>query len=134
GVMRLEVRPVDLRVIVEAAVESMKPLFDVQGVILWPMSLRRTPLVCDEGRLQQVICNLLGNAVKFTPAGGHIEIEVAELDGKISLSVSDDGQGIDPDFVPHIFERFKQAEWSRSRSHGGLGFGLAISRHLIELH
>jgi signal transduction histidine kinase len=134
GVMRIEVGPIELRGMVEVAVDSIKPQLDAKGIIVRPMSLRRTPLVGDASRLQQVICNLLGNAMKFTPAGGHIEITLVETDGKVSLVIADDGKGIDPKFLPHVFERFKQADGSTSRAHGGLGLGLAISRHLVELH
>ncbi|RPJ68991.1 MAG: response regulator [Acidobacteria bacterium] len=88
----------------------------------------------DADRLQQVVWNLISNAVKFTPNGGHIVVRAFKQDDDVVLSVSDDGVGIPPSFVPHVFERFRQADSSSVRRHGGLGLGLAIVRHLVELH
>jgi CheY-like chemotaxis protein len=88
----------------------------------------------DVGRLQQVIANLLSNACKFTPAGGQITVSLDQAGGQIELQVADSGEGIDPAFLPFVFDRFRQADNSATRHHGGLGLGLAIARHLVELH
>jgi CheY-like chemotaxis protein/anti-sigma regulatory factor (Ser/Thr protein kinase) len=88
----------------------------------------------DEERLQQVVWNLLSNAVKFTPVGGRISLRAQDVDGKIEIAVSDSGQGIDPAFLPHVFDRFRQEDSSSRRQHKGLGLGLAIVRHLVERH
>ena len=88
----------------------------------------------DSARLQQVVCNLLSNAIKFTAPGGRIEVELAMSGDQVQISVTDTGQGIKPEFLPHVFERFRQEDGSISRRHGGLGLGLAIVRHLVELH
>jgi CheY-like chemotaxis protein len=85
-------------------------------------------------RLQQVVWNLLSNAIKFTPEGKHVRISLTELDGSARIQVEDEGIGIDPDFLPHVFERFRQKNPSSSRKHGGLGLGLAIARHIVEYH
>jgi CheY-like chemotaxis protein/anti-sigma regulatory factor (Ser/Thr protein kinase) len=93
------------------------------------------PLVngdCD--RLQQVFWNLLSNAIKFTPAGGHVDVQAESSGSKVEITVRDDGQGIPSEFVPHVFERFQQADGSTTRAHGGLGLGLAVVRHLVEQH
>jgi CheY-like chemotaxis protein/anti-sigma regulatory factor (Ser/Thr protein kinase) len=91
-------------------------------------------VIGDPNRLQQVIWNLLSNAVKFTPQGGVVEVVLAQRDGRVEAQVRDDGIGIAPDFLDHVFDRFRQADSSTTRSHGGLGLGLAIVRHLVELH
>lgn len=88
----------------------------------------------DAHRVQQVVWNLLGNAVKFTPAGGHVRITTHRRDGEVEIRVADSGPGIAPDFLPHVFERFRQGDASPTRQHGGLGLGLAVVRHLVELH
>ena len=88
----------------------------------------------DSGRLKQVIANLLSNAVKFTPSGGEISIAVKGAESYVELSVSDTGTGIEADFLPHIFDRFRQADNSITRQHGGLGLGLSIAKHLVEMH
>jgi CheY-like chemotaxis protein len=88
----------------------------------------------DPQRLRQIVWNLLSNAVKFTPEGGRVEVRASERESQIEITVSDTGRGIDPDFLPYVFDRFRQAEASTTRKHGGLGLGLAIVRHLVELH
>jgi signal transduction histidine kinase len=92
------------------------------------------PVSGDPDRLQQVVWNLLSNAVKFTPSGGHVHLLLEQTDSFAHIVVSDDGQGVDPAFLPHIFERFRQADSRFSREHGGLGIGLSIVRELVELH
>src|SRR5690606_31868832 len=91
-------------------------------------------IVADEDRIQQILWNLLSNAVKFTPAGGRVSVAVERTAREIHLVVSDTGEGIEPSFLPFVFERFRQADASSTRMHGGLGLGLAIVRHLAELH
>ncbi len=93
-----------------------------------------TPFFGDAGRLQQVLVNLIGNAIKFTPANGRVELEIAAAPDHLRLSVHDTGVGIAPDFLPHVFDRFRQADASTTRRVGGLGLGLSISRQLIDLH
>jgi CheY-like chemotaxis protein/anti-sigma regulatory factor (Ser/Thr protein kinase) len=92
------------------------------------------PVTGDGARLQQVLWNLLSNAIKFTPRGGRVEITVRRVNSHVEIVVADTGAGIPPEFLPHVFERFRQADGSRARTHGGLGIGLAIVRHLVELH
>src|SRR5262249_23679391 len=93
-----------------------------------------THIFGDSGRLQQVVWNLLSNAIKFTPKGGKVTVEIARSEGHAELSVTDNGVGIEPSFLPHVFDRFRQGDTSLTRKHGGLGLGLAIARHLVELH
>jgi CheY-like chemotaxis protein len=92
------------------------------------------PLVADPNRLQQVIWNLLSNAIKYTPSGGRVRVLLEHTAYKLEVSVNDTGEGIDPSFLPHVFERFRQSDGSTTRRHGGLGLGLAITQHLVELH
>jgi anti-sigma regulatory factor (Ser/Thr protein kinase) len=101
------------------------------GVSLTPLSGR---VIGDPDRMQQVIWNLLSNAVKFTPPRGRVDLCVEQFGGAVQIVVSDTGAGIDPAFLPHVFERFRQADSSTTRNHGGLGLGLAIVRHLVDLH
>ena len=133
GKTRLSVEPTDLGRIVEAAVDSLRPSADGRGV-----QLQATPMSCtltgDPERLHQILWNLLSNALKFTPRGGRVSVSLTRGDGTVTLTVSDTGQGIRPDFLPHVFERFRQADATVTRAHGGLGLGLAIVRHLVELH
>ena len=128
GKLRLTVRPVDLADILQNAVATMQPAADAKGVSLQSTTaIRSSPLVSgDPDRLQQVVWNLLSNAVKFTPRGGHVRLSLERGDSHVDVVVSDDGQGIEPKFLPHVFERFRQADSRFSREHGGLGLGLAI--------
>ena len=119
--------------IVEAAVDSIRPGAEARGVRL-EVSGQPCPLAGDPERLHQILWNLLSNAVKFTPRGGRVSVSLAVGDRAATLTVSDTGQGIRPDFLPHVFERFRQADATATRAHGGLGLGLAIVRHLVELH
>ncbi len=135
GKLRLEMRPVELGALVRDAVETVRPAAEAKGIEL------RTRLAADAGevaadpeRLQQVLWNLLSNAVKFTPGGGRVEIGLTREGASTVIRVGDTGAGIAPEFLPHVFERFRQADMGTTRQHGGLGLGLAIVRHLVELH
>jgi PAS domain S-box-containing protein len=135
GKLRIEVRPVELAAVVEAAVAVVRPAASAKGVYLQTLFDPGAGMVSgDPERLQQVVWNLLSNAVKFTPKGGRVEVRLGRLNSQIEIAVSDTGMGIDPEFLPHIFESFRQAEIGTTRRHGGLGLGLAIVRHLVELH
>jgi CheY-like chemotaxis protein/anti-sigma regulatory factor (Ser/Thr protein kinase) len=135
GKLRIVPRIVPLSQVIHAAVESVLPGAEEKGVAI-AVHLPDAPvkLAADPDRLQQVIWNLLSNAVKFTPGGGRVEVR-AEQDGPhVRVRVADSGRGIDPTFLPHVFDRFRQADSTSTRSHGGLGIGLAIVRHIVELH
>ncbi|MCU1263827.1 MAG: domain S-box [Acidobacteria bacterium] len=135
GKLRLNLSPVDLRSVAEAALDAVRPALEAKEIqIKHTMDPRVRVIAGDSDRLQQVIWNLLSNAAKFTPAGGQIELSVQQTNTNIQIQVSDTGSGIDPDFLPYVFERFRQADGSTTRTHGGLGLGLAIVRHLVELH
>ena len=135
GKLRLDFKPVELRRIIDSALETVRPAADAKGILLdisiGPLA---SPVLGDADRLQQVIWNLLSNAIKFTPRAGRVEVRLREEGGNAVLRVSDSGIGIRPDFLPYVFDRFRQAEGSITRTHGGLGLGLSIVRHLIELH
>src|SRR5215468_2730812 len=135
GKLSLENRPVELMSIVEAAVDAVRPSVEAKSlrmqIVLEPWV---GPFNGDVERLKQVVWNLLSNAIKFTPQGGLIEVRLERLENKALLIVSDTGQGIDPDFLPRIFDRFRQADSSSKRRQGGLGLGLAIVKHIVELH
>ncbi|MCA1612886.1 MAG: GAF domain-containing protein [Acidobacteria bacterium] len=135
GKLRIDFRPTPLAGLIEAAVESARPAAGAKGVAL------RAELGADDGlvsgdpdRLQQVVWNLLSNAIKFTPEGGRVEVRLAVSGGQAEITVSDTGKGIEPNFLPHVFDRFRQADASTTRAHGGLGLGLSIVSHLVELH
>jgi signal transduction histidine kinase/ActR/RegA family two-component response regulator len=135
GKFRLNNEPVDIASVINAAIDSVQLAIDSKdlrlAVTLDP-SARHT--VGDSNRLQQVVWNLLSNAIKFTPSGGRLEVIVSRAGRNLQIRISDSGQGISPEFLPFIFERFRQADGTTTRQHGGLGLGLAIVRHLIELH
>ena len=135
GKVRLHVRAIDLADLLRNAAATVQPAADAKGVRL-TMSLGDGPtrFAGDPDRLQQVVWNLLSNGVKFTSRGGHVELRLERLESAVQIVVSDDGQGIDPAFLPHVFQRFRQADSRFSRDHGGLGLGLAIARELTELH
>jgi signal transduction histidine kinase/DNA-binding response OmpR family regulator len=135
GKMRLLSRPVDVTAVAEAALDAVRPAADARGLELHAaLPARGVQVRGDPDRLQQVVWNLLSNAVKFTPAGGRVELAVRRVGGQLEIAVGDTGQGIAPDVLPHVFERFQQADSTPSRRHGGLGLGLALVRHLVELH
>jgi PAS domain S-box-containing protein len=135
GKLRLNVQSVQVEDILRNAVASVQPAADAKGVALEIVVEPHVAAVWgDPDRLQQIVWNLLSNAVKFTPRGGHVEVSLRSSDESIDISVKDDGQGIDPAFLPHIFERFRQADSRFSREHGGLGLGLSIVHELVELH
>ena len=135
GQMRLNLSAVSLYAVVEEALEAVRPAAEAKRLELVKHSDAPVRTVrADAGRLQQIVWNLLSNAVRFTPPGGRIDVSLGEVDGQAEIRVTDTGIGIDADFVPHVFERFRQADSSTTRSHGGLGLGLAIVRHLVELH
>ena len=135
GKLRLDARPVSPVSAVEAAIEAIRPAVEAKGIrLITALDLSIGPVMGDPDRLQQIAWNLLSNAVKFTPQGGRVEIRLEELDGHVQLKVSDTGIGIAPEFLPFVFDRFRQADSSITRSHGGLGLGLSVVRHLVELH
>ncbi len=135
GKVALELVTVDPRRVVEAALETMHPAAQAKGLKIVPvLEVNAGTVRGDFARLQQIVCNLLSNAIKFTDAGGQIEVRLARRDGEVEISVTDSGQGIKPEFLPLVFDRFRQEDGSISRRHGGLGLGLAIVRHLVELH
>ena len=134
GKLRLEMQPLEPAGVVEAALETIAPAAQTKGVSLRRRIARTGLVVGDPQRLQQVVWNLLSNAVKFTPKGGEVRVSVEALDGHTEIIVADTGQGIASEFLPYVFERFRQADPSSTRRHGGLGLGLAIVRQLVELH
>jgi PAS domain S-box-containing protein len=134
GKLRLEIRRVDLAEVVRSAVETVRPAIDAKEIRL-EMSVQSgvPPVAGDADRLRQVCWNMLSNAVKFTHRGGEIRVSLASSGPQVEISVSDNGAGIPLDFLPFVFDRFRQADAGATRSTGGLGLGLAISRHLVEL-
>lgn len=135
GSLRLNLSPTAIIPIIESALDVVRPGAETKGITLSAVyKIEADSIICDPSRLQQMIWNLLTNAVKFTPADGRVEIKVEQRDGFIKIVVSDTGQGISPEFLPFVFDRFRQADSSSTRSHDGLGLGLAIVRHLAELH
>jgi PAS domain S-box-containing protein len=135
GRMRLDVQPVELPVVIQAALDAIRPAADAKNIRLQiVLDPRAGPVSGDPGRLQQVVWNLLSNAVKFTPKGGRVQIHLERINSHVTITVSDTGQGISPDFLPYVFDRFRQADSSFTRVHQGLGLGLSIVRQLVELH
>ena len=135
GGLRLNITRVDLRDIISGAVETVRPAAEAKGLRLnVTLSDRVDEIAGDPARLRQVLWNLLANAVKFTPAGGTINVRLAEGAADVELTVRDSGPGIPPDFLPHVFEPFRQGDGSSTRIVGGLGLGLAIVRHIVEAH
>lgn len=135
GKLQLQVAPVDLQHVIQAAVETIQPNINAKSLRLeLAYDAINETLVGDAARLQQVIWNLLSNAVKFTPAGGTIRIAVTSSQGEVRVAISDSGQGIPKHLLPVVFERFRQGDSSATRAHGGLGLGLAIVKSIVELH
>jgi PAS domain S-box-containing protein len=135
GKLRITVRPIDLAAVINAAIDVVRPAADAKGIALSVGFGTDSGFVSgDADRLQQVIWNLLSNGVKFTPNGGRVWVTLRRIEGYVDVFVNDTGQGIDPAFLPFVFDRFRQADASLTRSHSGLGLGLAIVRHLVELH
>jgi PAS domain S-box-containing protein len=135
GNLRLQMQPVNLKIVIEAAVDAVQLAAQAKDIAVALKFQDTTELISgDANRLQQVVWNLLSNAIKFTPKGGQVQVSLTRLGSDAQIQVQDTGQGIHPDFLPHIFERFRQADGSTTRAQGGLGLGLAIVRHLVELH
>jgi signal transduction histidine kinase len=135
GRLRLDFTAVNLPSVMQAAVDAIRPdaekkKLELEAVVTDAIE----PIAGDPARLQQVFSNLLSNAIKFTPANGHVRVQLESANGHVQIAVEDDGPGIRPDFLPHIFERFRQGDATTTRAHQGLGLGLAIARHLVELH
>jgi signal transduction histidine kinase len=131
----LDFRPVDLAAVAQAALEAVRPAGATKNVQLAFDDVPGSPPVRgDAERLQQVIWNLLANAIKFTPEGGRVDLFIESATDHVEVRVVDTGQGISPDLLPHVFERFRQGDDATTRRHTGLGLGLGIVRHLVELH
>lgn len=135
GKLQLHLGPVDLVTVVNAALDAVRPAFEAKDIKIRTNFQQGLKIVTgDADRLQQVVWNLLSNASKFTPQGGEVGISITQDRTHADIEISDTGPGIEPEFLPHVFERFRQADGSTTRTHGGLGLGLAIVRHLVELH
>ena len=135
GKLRLDVRPVELAPIIESVVEGVRPAAEARSVHLQTaIDPLISPISGDPDRLQQIIWNLLTNAIKFTPKGGRVEVRLERIASHVELTIKDTGQGIAPEFLLHVFERFRQSDSSSTRRHGGLGLGLSIVRQLVEMH
>ncbi len=135
GTMELSIRPTALQPLVESAVESLRSASDAkQLTIETVIDPALPPIALDADRMKQVVWNLLSNAIKFTPNGGHVEVRVVAESDQVRLTVSDTGIGFPPAVAAHLFERFRQGDASSTREHGGLGLGLGIVRHVVELH
>jgi CheY-like chemotaxis protein/two-component sensor histidine kinase len=136
GKLRLDLQQIEILNVVQAAIESAEPAAQAKDIrlksILDPVA--DATVSADAARLQQVVWNLLTNAIKFTPKGGQVQVLLQRVNSHVELSVSDTGIGIPPNFLPHVFDRFSQRDSSTTRSYGGLGLGLAISKQLVELH
>jgi PAS domain S-box-containing protein len=135
GNLLLDVRPVNPTGVIEGAMEAVRPAAEAKGVrLVKELDTSISSVFGDPTRLQQVIWNLLSNAIKFTPLGGQVSISLARSDSHFEIVVTDTGEGIHPEFLPYVFDRFRQADAKTTRRHGGLGLGLAIVRHLVEMH
>jgi signal transduction histidine kinase len=135
GKLQIEPRAVDLCTVVEAASDAVRPSIEAKDIKFETLLDTEACLVLgDANRLQQIVWNLLSNAIKFTPTGGRVSAAVKRVDARVRISVSDSGTGITSEFLPYIFDRFRQADGSTTRVHGGLGLGLSIVKHLVELH
>ncbi|WP_437910795.1 PAS domain S-box protein [Sorangium sp. So ce327] len=135
GKLRLDVQPVDLPTVIQSALEAIQLAAETKGIaVASSIDPEASSLRGDPARIHQIVWNLLSNAVKFTPPGGRIDVALRRAGAHAALSVTDTGMGIAPQFLPHLFERFRQADASSTRKHGGLGIGLSIVKHLVELH
>ncbi len=135
GKLRLEARPVNPADVVLAAADTLGPALEAKSITFeTDIDASLDPVVIDPDRVQQIVWNLLSNAIKFTPEGGTVRLGLRRVDSSIEIVVTDSGVGIEPDFLPYVFERFRQADAGSRRRYGGLGLGLAIVRHLVELH
>jgi PAS domain S-box-containing protein len=135
GKIWLDVQPIELPLVVHNAVSTVQPAADAKGIRMHTIVDPRVgPVSGDPDRLQQVVWNLLSNAVKFTPKGGRVQVRLERVDSHLEIMVSDTGVGIKPQFLPYVFERFRQADSSTTRRTGGLGLGLSIVRHIVEMH
>ena len=135
GNLRLDVKPVDPNSFIDAAIEAVRPAAEAKGIRLQKIIDTGLPMIHgDATRLQQVVWNLVANAVKFTPKNGRVVVTLHRINSHIEIVVCDTGEGIEPEFLPFVFDRFRQADSASTRKHGGLGLGLAIVRHLVELH
>jgi signal transduction histidine kinase/DNA-binding response OmpR family regulator len=134
GKLQIEFSTVDLSGVIEAAIESVHPALSARGISLETVVESGCCVLGDANRLQQIFWNLFTNAIKFTPKGGQVKVTTERRDAEIRIKVADSGIGISPEFLPYIFDRFRQADGSTTRAQGGLGLGLAIVRHLVELH
>jgi PAS domain S-box-containing protein len=135
GKLRLELHPIAVPAAIEAALEALRPAAEARGIrIRAALDADAGPVSGDPDRLQQVVWNLLSNAIKFTPRGGTVDVRLARVGSAARIEVRDTGQGIKADFLPYVFDRFRQADSTTTRAQGGLGLGLAIARHLVELH
>jgi signal transduction histidine kinase len=130
----MDLRPVELEPIVDAALDALQPAAAAKGVHLSCAIARTGPVLGDPDRLQQVVWNLLANAIKFTPAGGRVSVHSTREAGRALITVTDTGEGIAPSLLPFVFDRFTQGDASVTKLHGGLGLGLSIVRHIVELH
>lgn len=135
GKLRLHLQPVDVAEVIDAAASTVQPSLDAKGIRLEKfIDASAGKVQGDPVRLQQVVWNLLSNAIKFTPKGGCVQVTLQRVDSQIDIVVTDNGEGIAAEFLPHIFDRFRQADASTTRAHSGLGLGLSIVRHLVKLH
>jgi PAS domain S-box-containing protein len=135
GKLRLEIRPLNLASVIREAIETVRPAAAARQILITSQLDEQAGLITgDPDRLQQVVWNLLSNAVRFTLTGGSVHVELKRDDARARIIVTDTGAGIEPDFLPHVFERFSQQDTSRSRRYGGLGLGLALVKQIIELH
>ena len=135
GKLSLDRRPIEMAHVVSDAVNTVRPAADAKNITIeTSFDADAGPVLGDANRLQQVVWNLLSNAVKFTPKNGQIRVALLRVDSQIEISVRDSGEGINPEFLPYVFDRFRQADGKTTRSHSGLGLGLAIVRQLVELH
>jgi signal transduction histidine kinase len=135
GKLRLEPAPVKMNAIIETAIEELRSLAEAKNISIdFNMESKTANLCADPNRLGQVLWHILSNAIKFTPCGGRIDIRLHCAKSEIIISVADTGEGISSDFLPYVFDRFRQADATSTRKHGGLGLGLAIVKHLVEMH